>query len=26
MEPIIVDPKENNIRIIGKIEGVIKKV
>ena len=26
MEPIIVDPKENNIRIIGKIEGVIRKV
>ena len=25
-EPIIVDPKENNIRIIGKIEGVIRKV
>lgn len=26
MEPIIVDSKENNIRIIGKIEGVIRKV
>ena len=26
MEPIIVDPKENNIRIIGKIEGVIRKI
>ncbi len=26
MEPIIVDPKENNIRIIGKIEGMIRKV
>jgi repressor LexA len=26
MESIIVDPKENNIRIIGKIEGVIRKV
>ena len=26
MEPIIVDPKENNVRIIGKIEGVIRKV
>ena len=26
MEPIIVDPKENSIRIIGKIEGVIRKV
>jgi len=26
MEPIIVDPKENNIRIIGKVEGVIRKV
>lgn len=26
MEPIIADPRENNIRIIGKIEGVIRKV
>jgi len=26
MEPIIVDPRESNIRIIGKIEGVIRKI
>ena len=26
MEPIIIDPKESNIRILGKVEGVIRKV
>jgi len=26
MEPIIVDPRENNVTIVGKIEGVIRKV
>jgi repressor LexA len=26
MEPIIVDPKESNVKIIGKVEGVIRKV
>lgn len=26
MKPIIVDPKENNVRILGKVEGVIRKV
>jgi len=25
MEPIIIDPKETNVAIIGKIEGVIRK-
>jgi repressor LexA len=26
MQPIIIDPKESNVRIIGKVEGVIRKV
>jgi len=26
MEPIIIDPKETNVAIIGKIEGVIRKI
>lgn len=26
MEPLIVDPQENAVRIIGKVEGVIRKV
>lgn len=26
MEPIIIDPKESNVRIIGKVEGVIRKI
>lgn len=26
MKPIIVDPRDNNIRIIGKVEGVVRKV
>jgi repressor LexA len=26
MNPLIVDPKENTVRIIGKVEGVIRKV
>ncbi len=26
MEPIIVDPKESNVTIIGKVEGVIRKI
>ncbi len=26
MEPIIVDPRENNVTIVDKIEGVIRKV
>ncbi|GAH08878.1 unnamed protein product [marine sediment metagenome] len=26
MEPIIVDPTDKNIMIIGKVEGVIRKV
>jgi repressor LexA len=26
MEPIIIDPKESNVRILGKVEGVIRKI
>jgi phage repressor protein C with HTH and peptisase S24 domain len=26
MEPIIIEPNENHIRIIGKIKGVIRKI
>lgn len=26
MEPIIVDPKKSNVRILGKVEGVIRKI
>lgn len=26
MEPIIIDPKESNVTIIGKVEGVIRKI
>lgn len=26
MKPIIIDPKESNVRILGKVEGVIRKI
>lgn len=26
MEPIFIDPKENNVKIVGKVEGVIRKL